>query len=123
MIEARQNLGAFNDAVASLPDDALTPLRTAGLQHFLKSGFPTLKDEDWKYTDLSNVLDISQRWLASGVREVDVDDAIVREILASVDAGWIVITHGRIRRGWTTKATRSPQVVMLMRTSPILCQV
>src|SRR5690606_15166987 len=33
-------------------DDALTALRRAALEQFLSSGFPTQRDEAWKYTNL-----------------------------------------------------------------------
>jgi Fe-S cluster assembly protein SufD len=35
-----------------LPDNELTTLRTAALEHFLDAGFPTQRDEGWKYTNL-----------------------------------------------------------------------
>jgi len=35
-----------------LPDNALTTLRTAALERFLDAGFPTQRDEAWKYTNL-----------------------------------------------------------------------
>jgi Fe-S cluster assembly protein SufD len=36
----------------SLPDDALTQLRRAAFARFLAGGFPTQRDERWKYTNL-----------------------------------------------------------------------
>lgn len=33
-------------------DDTLTTLRRAALEQFLSTGFPTQRDEDWKYTNL-----------------------------------------------------------------------
>src|SRR5262245_26741297 len=33
-------------------EDALTPLRRSALDRFLAAGFPTQRDEDWKYTNL-----------------------------------------------------------------------
>ncbi|HVF18286.1 MAG TPA: Fe-S cluster assembly protein SufD [Steroidobacteraceae bacterium] len=36
----------------SLPNDALTQLRRAAFARFLASGFPTQRDERWKYTNL-----------------------------------------------------------------------
>ena len=52
-------------AVAVLSGDGLAESRQLALQRFLQRGFPTPRDEDWKYTDLANVIDISERWLAA----------------------------------------------------------
>ena len=38
-----------------LPDNPLTALRGAALQRFLDSGFPTQRDEAWKYTSLKRL--------------------------------------------------------------------
>ncbi len=50
-------------AVSRFPEDALTPLRKAALKQFASSGFPTRKHEDWKYTNLSHAVDMSNAWL------------------------------------------------------------
>ncbi len=59
---------------------------------------PTARDEDWKYTDLRAVRDISTRWLAAGgdAALLDLDDEIQR-ITGSIDADWFVITNGALR--------------------------
>jgi len=61
--------------------------------------FPTTRDEDWKYTDLSIARDISSRWIAAGARHAT---ALVPEyfdtLTASIDAYWIVVANGRFER-------------------------
>ncbi len=59
---------------------------------------PTARDEDWKYTDLRAVRDISTRWLAAGgdAALLDLDDEIQR-ITGSIDADWFVIANGALR--------------------------
>ncbi|HUG98280.1 MAG TPA: Fe-S cluster assembly protein SufD [Gammaproteobacteria bacterium] len=42
-------------AAAATGPDWLTALRREGLLHFATAGFPTRRDEDWKYTDLKLV--------------------------------------------------------------------
>ena len=37
-------------------DTDLTSTQKKSLNYFLKNGFPTTKDEDWKYTSLKKVL-------------------------------------------------------------------
>src|SRR5215471_13532639 len=33
----------------------LFPLRKAGISHFAQIGFPTLRDEDWRFTNISGI--------------------------------------------------------------------
>ncbi|MDJ0910917.1 MAG: Fe-S cluster assembly protein SufD [Woeseiaceae bacterium] len=62
----------------------------------LAESFPTLKDEDWKYTDLSRPIEIGQDWLNAGSLEQAPDASQIDEIKASTDAAWIVIANGRL---------------------------
>jgi hypothetical protein len=55
----------LRDAVESLPDNALTAARKLALDHFEASGFPASRAENWKYTELAPLIDISERWLTS----------------------------------------------------------
>ena len=85
-------------AVAELSGDSSEKTRLDAMHQFLERGFPTPRDEDWKYTDLAEVIDISERWLAHapGATSAAVDESHVREIQASVDATWLVFTNGRL---------------------------
>ena len=56
------SIEGVRDAVRQMPEDALTPVREAALAHLDEHGLPTVRDEDWKYTDLSPAIDISNRW-------------------------------------------------------------
>ncbi len=89
---------ALASAVRDLPDNALAANREAALAHFLERGFPSTRLEDWKYTDLTAIADISQRWLEAGApapSAAAVDERIA-EIRQAIDADWIVISNGTI---------------------------
>ncbi len=89
---------ALASAVRDLPDNALAANREAALTHFLERGFPSTRLEDWKYTDLTAIADISQRWLEAGApapSAAAVDERIA-EIRQAIDADWIVISNGTI---------------------------
>ena len=92
---------ALATAVQELPNNALAANRQAALARFLERGFPTTRLEDWKYTDLAAVADISQRWLESGATVPSAapmsDRAAV--IRAAIDIDWIVISNGTIADG------------------------
>jgi Fe-S cluster assembly protein SufD len=89
---------SLSDAVASLPGEQLTTARQAALTRFLERGFPTMREEDWKYTDLGPVAAISSRWLQAGATPGDA--ALARELgdqfVASIDACWVVIANGSV---------------------------
>ena len=92
---------ALADAVENLPQNALSPTRQAALAQFLERGFPTTRLEDWKYTNLDEIVDISRRWLENGAplpATAALEDRIA-EVRASIDADWLVVANGRIADG------------------------
>ena len=92
------NYDVLKDVVRQLPDNGLSAVREAALLHFGEHGLPTLRDEDWKYTDLAPLIDISNRWLVAGAQQRQVSAAreSVEAITRSIDANWIVIANGHI---------------------------
>ena len=100
------SIEGVRDAVRQMPEDALTPVREAALAHLDEHGLPTVRDEDWKYTDLGPAIDISNRWLAAGARlatDKEIADSIA-EITASIDADWLVIANGIIDDSRVTRS-------------------
>ncbi len=82
MKPASLNYDNLRDVVRQLPDNGLGSVREAALQHLGEHGLPTLRDEDWKYTDLAPLIDISNRWLSSGGQRPAV--RAEREIIDSI---------------------------------------
>ncbi len=91
-------MDALAGAVAALPRDRLTPQRLAALEHLRLHGLPTTRVEDWKYTDLSPAIEISNRWLATAREPVPGVSAAAKiaEIGTNIDAHWLVIANGII---------------------------
>ncbi len=85
-------------AVGNLPNDSLSSTRNTALDDFIKFGLPTSKDEDWKYTDLSRISDISNRWLADGVTQdtCEPSEETIKSLMNSIEANWLVIANGII---------------------------
>ena len=98
MRQAFLSMDALRDAVSRLPASALTATREAALANLGDQGLPTTRDEDWKYTDLSTAIDISNRWLSQGASALVSESlqASVRSITNSIDANWLVIANGII---------------------------
>ncbi len=92
------SMDALQAAVSALPDDSLAAQRQAALRNLRGTGLPTMRDENWKYTDLQRAVDISNRWLAAGADSHTDRDAELSaiDVTGISDANWIVIRNGRI---------------------------
>jgi Fe-S cluster assembly protein SufD len=88
----------LRDAVADMPADMLSPARQQALKHIEKFGLPTTRNEDWKYTDLNPVIEISNRWLAGNGESSPVTSfsGEIEAICNSIDAHWLVIANGLV---------------------------
>ena len=104
MKPAALSFEALRDAVERLPDDRLASSRRAALAHLAEHGLPTTRNEDWKYTDLAPVIDISNRWLQRE-RETAPSherEKMVEQVCRSIDADWLVICDGAIDNRFAT---------------------
>ncbi|MBT8099383.1 MAG: Fe-S cluster assembly protein SufD [Gammaproteobacteria bacterium] len=93
------NIDALRGAAASLPSNGLASSRQAAIARLSQSGTPTTRDEDWKYTDLSPLIEHSNRWLVSGARNFEDENgttALIQPVLDRIDAHWLIIRNGRI---------------------------
>jgi Fe-S cluster assembly protein SufD len=96
MKQSALSIDDLREAVMRLPDDSLTATREAALASLDEQGLPSIRDEDWKYTDLSSAIDVSNRWLAQGAKTgstVALKDSI-KSVTASIDANWLIIANG-----------------------------
>ena len=81
----------FEKARERLPGSALGTLRERALRDFVRSGFPTRRDEAWKYTSLDRLVRTDFDPLAAAA---EVDMSPWRDFLVA-DAHRIVIVNGR----------------------------
>ena len=89
---------ALRAAAARLPGGRLADARDAAITQLLARGTPTVRQEDWKYTDLAPVIEISNNWLAS---DTPIDDperlaATIAAVTQQHEAHWLVIANGKI---------------------------
>lgn len=86
-------LDAVVAAVDALPAGALSAARQAALEQLRAAGMPKPREEDWKYTDVSALVDITNAWLANGATVPQPGDV---EPPAGIEADWITIANGQV---------------------------
>lgn len=100
MTSTEINQDLFAAVVAGLPVGHLSALRNDAAKIFSTTGFPTGRDEDWKYTNLAGAADLSNEWLAaltqqstSSKRSSKLTDAQLAPT-ESINADWIIVHNG-----------------------------
>ena len=87
------SIGALDAVVAALPAHGLATARREAVEQLRKDGLPGLRDEDWKYTDLSSVVDITNAWLDRGGTFTAPAEFQAPE---SIEAHWVRIANGQV---------------------------
>ena len=92
--------------------DWLVAERSRAMDHFLRNGFPTRKDEAWRYTSLDRVLD--QNWILQAEPVVKLGAADIAQFWTTEDAAArLVFINGRWLPGLSSPAGRVPAGVQL----------
>lgn len=90
-----------------MSDDPMTALRAASLQRFLGAGFPTQRDEAWRYTNLRRLE--ARRFALAEAVPVSADESSW-----IADAGHrLVLINGRFMPALSTPAPQPPGVTIL----------
>ncbi len=113
------SLSHLQEVVLKMPADAMSDRRAAAIASLRQGQLPTTRDEDWKYTDLSEAIRISNSWLQDGKRQQtsDTSDAAIADIRNIVDADWIVISNGQIDAS-AVQASNSVSIESFSQTLP-----
>ncbi len=99
------NNDLFAAAVNAMPEDTLSVVRDRAANQFTSHGFPTTRDEDWKYTNLSSAADISNAWLRECVASPDTvvnpspADKVQKALSSQTEAHWLLIRNGSVDIG------------------------
>lgn len=94
MKSAPLSFDALSAAVGSFPDDGLTSSRQAALEQLRSVGMPSIREEDWKYTNIGAAIDVANDWLQAGAIHIGAGDQT--DVAKSIDADWIVINNGQL---------------------------
>lgn len=96
MTDAAFNRELFDEAVKAMPMDVLAGLRNSAASRFAVSGFPTTRQEDWRYTNLARAVSVSNSWLANTEALSDYSSSQAASVRSDIDAHWISIRNGKI---------------------------
>ena len=96
----------LKDAVNALPKDELTNIRLVAAKIFAKTGFPSQREEEWKYTNLRPIYDLTNDWLSKksyfdSETLIRSCEDITKKIKNTIKANWIVIANGRVVSEWS----------------------
>ena len=93
----------LEQVVGQLPRDRSAPARREALARFRQTGFPTPRQEDWKYTNLAPAAELSNRWLREHAAPpgapapVPAAAEYAQALGSRIDAHWIVIANGVVQ--------------------------
>lgn len=90
------NQALFGQAVDSMPADMLSGLRKTAAAKFLESGFPTTRNEDWRYTNLAPAIALSNDWLENTPAAPQSTSDLAETVRARIDAHWILFRNGSL---------------------------
>ena len=83
----------------ALPGEPLARLRRDAIESLAETGLPTTRDENFKYTDLAEVVALSDAWLAKPVAPEPSAgaDALIAKLEADQGFDWLVIRNGVVK--------------------------
>jgi Fe-S cluster assembly protein SufD len=72
----------------------LFPLRKAGVSSFAEQGFPTLKDEDWRFTNVAPIAALPFKPVFDAASDKAVAEALPRAVFAELKGHRLVFVNG-----------------------------
>ncbi len=72
----------------------LLPLRKAGMASFAEQGFPTLKDEDWRFTNVAPIAALPFKPMADGAPNKAAKDMLPGAVFAKIGGTRLVFVNG-----------------------------
>src|SRR5690349_12223984 len=72
----------------------LFPLRKAGIASFAEQGFPTLKDEDWRFTNVAPIAKLPFKPMLGGTRDKAAADILPGAVFSKLAGSRLVFVNG-----------------------------
>lgn len=104
----------------------LFPLRKAGVSCFAEQGFPTLKDEDWRFTNVAPIAQLPFKPFFDGPPDKAVADALPRAVFANLKGSRLVFVNGHFAadlsstHGLPARVKLSSLAAALTKEAPLL---
>ena len=89
-------LDAAADVVRQLPDNGLSKSRSDALDLLAEQKLPGPRDEDWKYTDLRDIVQVSNDWLNKGGGSTVIAEEAIDAVSAGLDIDWLIVRNGHV---------------------------
>src|SRR4051812_15992907 len=111
-MEQVKNLHLYNQLVEEFelisaekeirPSTQLDQIRMRAFDLFKIKGFPTVKDEDWRFTNIYPYMDIPYQMKDTPVDRAAVSDAVSEHLIPYLDAYLLVLVNGNLHLGLST---------------------
>src|SRR3954453_374462 len=72
----------------------LLPLRKAGISSFAEQGFPTLKDEDWRFTNVAPIAKLPFKPMLESAQDQAVAKMLPGAVFAKLAGSRLVFVNG-----------------------------
>ncbi|HLG18822.1 MAG TPA: Fe-S cluster assembly protein SufD [Bdellovibrionota bacterium] len=101
MTMERDHYRAEFESQAFAPGPAwLKPIRRKAMDRFLDLGFPTTRDEEWKYTNVAPIARLPFRYAANGSNQVT-KDVLFHFTFGDAVPNQLVFINGRLSKQWS----------------------
>src|SRR5215213_3674461 len=85
---------SFNEVTASAKSETVQKARERGLQSFKQQGFPTRRNEEWKYTNITPYL--QEKYIFEGFAAAAQQDKLISKAqIPHLDAYQLVLINGQ----------------------------
>jgi len=104
----------FNRLQSANPDSVLNPIRKEGFNTFNKSGLPGFKNEEWKYTRISNLFNKEYHLSGDGTKsEINISDINAIRLPGFENANELVFANGKFIPELSTIRSLTEQLVIM----------
>ncbi|HEY4984741.1 MAG TPA: Fe-S cluster assembly protein SufD, partial [Verrucomicrobiae bacterium] len=93
--DLRPFLENFDRFESALQPSWLLPLRRAGIARFAELGFPTLQDEDWRFTNVAPLARLPLQPVAEPANDAAAKAALEKYIFAHLPGARLVFVNGQ----------------------------
>ena len=104
----------FNQLQTSHPEPIISSIRKGGFETFNKAGLPSFKNEEWKYTKISNLFNKEYHLSAGKLKaEITVSDVDAIRLPGFENANELVFVNGRFAPELSTIRSSEKELVVL----------